>query len=67
MRNAKRWISTICALTMTAALALTGCGGSDKSGTSSSSTSTVDEKTMIIPLAGDISGFYTVGLDDMTN
>lgn len=67
MRNAKRWISTICALTMTAALALNGCGGSDKSGTSSSSTSTVDEKTMIIPIARDISGFYTVGLDDMTN
>lgn len=65
MRNAKRWISTICALTMTAALALTGCGGSNKSGTSSS-TSTADEKTMIIPVAGDISNFYTVGLDDMT-
>lgn len=67
MRNVRKWLATICAASMVAAIALTGCSGNSKSEKSTNAVSSTKEKTMIIPVASDISSFYTVGSDDLTN
>lgn len=65
----RRKIAYLCVLTMTVLVLLAGCGNADNSekDNSEGNRKESEEKTMIIPIMNDISGFYTVGLDDLTN
>lgn len=66
MGRVKRWLSVICMLSMLAAMVLTGCSGQSSSQGDSTEADNEEEKTMIIPVMGDISSFYSIGTDDMT-